>query len=81
MPIKIYKPTTAARRNSSVNAYAEITKTEPEKSLITPAEEDGRAQSHGLDHLPAYRRGQQAVLPQDRLQAEEGRHQGDGGGH
>ncbi len=34
MPIKIYKPTTAARRNSSVNAYAEITKTKPEKSLL-----------------------------------------------
>ncbi len=34
MAIKIYKPTTAARRNSSVNAYAEITKTKPEKSLL-----------------------------------------------
>lgn len=34
MPIKIYKPTTAARRNSSVNAYAEITKSKPEKSLL-----------------------------------------------
>src|SRR5215471_17639810 len=41
MPIKQYKPTTAARRNSSVNAYAEITKTEPEKSLIERRKKTG----------------------------------------
>ena len=41
MPIKIYKPTTAGRRNSSVNAYAEITKTEPEKSLIERRKKTG----------------------------------------
>src|ERR1035437_2690737 len=41
MPIKIYKPTTAARRNSSVNAFAEITKTEPEKSLIERRKKTG----------------------------------------
>src|SRR3954467_12998490 len=41
MPIKVYKPTTAARRNSSVNAYAEITKTEPEKSLIERRKKTG----------------------------------------
>ena len=34
MPIKIYKPTSPGRRVSSVDAFAEITKTEPEKSLI-----------------------------------------------
>jgi large subunit ribosomal protein L2 len=34
MPIKIYKPTSAGRRNSSVDAFDDITKTEPEKSLI-----------------------------------------------
>jgi large subunit ribosomal protein L2 len=34
MPIKVYKPTTAARRNSSVNAYAELTTDKPEKSLL-----------------------------------------------
>ena len=35
MPIKIYKPTSAGRRVSSVDAFSDITKTTPEKSLIT----------------------------------------------
>ncbi|MBI5221418.1 MAG: 50S ribosomal protein L2, partial [Candidatus Magasanikbacteria bacterium] len=35
MPIKIYKPTTPGRRKSSVDAFADITKFEPEKALIT----------------------------------------------
>ena len=34
MPIKIYKPTSAGRRNSSVLSSADITKSKPEKSLI-----------------------------------------------
>jgi large subunit ribosomal protein L2 len=34
MPIKIYKPVTKGRRISSVDAFTDITKTEPEKSLI-----------------------------------------------
>ena len=34
MPIKTYKPTSAGRRFSSVNAYAELTTNKPEKSLI-----------------------------------------------
>lgn len=34
MPIKIYKPTTPARRKSSVQDFSDITKTEPEKSLV-----------------------------------------------
>jgi len=34
MPIKVYKPTSAGRRHSSVDAFADITKNEPEKSLV-----------------------------------------------
>lgn len=34
MPIRIYKPTSAGRRNASVNAHAEVTKSKPEKSLV-----------------------------------------------
>lgn len=33
MPIKVYKPTTPGRRKSSVNAFAELTRSKPEKSL------------------------------------------------
>src|SRR5207237_4247668 len=41
MTIKVYKPTTAGRRNSSVNAYTEITKDKPEKSLIERRKKTG----------------------------------------
>jgi len=34
MPIKVYKPTSNGRRVSSVDAFSDITKKEPEKSLI-----------------------------------------------
>lgn len=34
MPIKVYKPTSPGRRRSSVGIFADITKHEPEKSLI-----------------------------------------------
>ena len=34
MPVKIYKPTSPGRRQSSVNSFADITKFRPEKSLI-----------------------------------------------
>lgn len=36
MPIRIYKPTSAGRRNASVNTNAEVTKKSPEKSLLAP---------------------------------------------
>lgn len=34
MPIKVYKPTTDGRRKSSVDAFLDVTKFEPEKSLV-----------------------------------------------
>ncbi len=34
MPIRIYKPTSPGRRNSSVDTFTDITKSHPEKSLI-----------------------------------------------
>jgi large subunit ribosomal protein L2 len=34
MPIKVYKPTSPGRRNSSVDSFSDITKFSPEKSLI-----------------------------------------------
>jgi len=41
MGIRIYKPTTPGRRNASVNDYAEITKTKPEKSLVKRIKKSG----------------------------------------
>jgi large subunit ribosomal protein L2 len=36
MPIETYKPTSPGRRGMSVSTFEEITKTEPEKSLLAP---------------------------------------------
>jgi len=41
MGIRIYKPTSAGRRNSSVNDYAELTTTRPEKSLCKRIRKNG----------------------------------------
>ncbi len=39
MPIKTYRPTTSARRKSSVQDFSDITKTKPEKALIISKKE------------------------------------------
>lgn len=36
MAIRIYKPTSAGRRNASVNLHSEVTKTTPERTLLAP---------------------------------------------
>ena len=41
MGIRIYRPTSAGRRNSSVNDYAELTTTKPEKSLCKRIKKSG----------------------------------------
>lgn len=48
MPIRIYKPTSAGRRNASVNAHAEVTKFEPEKSLLQPRPKKGGRNNQGI---------------------------------
>lgn len=47
MPIRIYKPTTNARRDSSVNIHAEVTKKKPEKSLLRPLKKTGGRNAQG----------------------------------
>jgi large subunit ribosomal protein L2 len=41
MPIRIYKKTSAGRRNASVNMHVEVTKKRPEKSLLAPKVKTG----------------------------------------
>lgn len=41
MPIRIYRPTSAGRRNASVNTHSEVTKKGPEKSLVRPLVKTG----------------------------------------
>ena len=48
MGIRIYKPTSAGRRNSSVNDYSELTATKPEKSLCKRIKKNGGRNHHGV---------------------------------
>ena len=47
MPIRVYKPTSAGRRNASVNTHAEVTRTGPEKSLVRPLTKNGGRNNQG----------------------------------
>lgn len=47
MAIRVYKRTSAGRRNASVNLYSEVTKTSPEKSLCKPLNKKGGRNHHG----------------------------------
>ncbi len=48
MGIKIYKPTSAGRRNSSVNDFAELTTDRPEKSLCFRIKKSGGRNHSGM---------------------------------
>ena len=48
MPIRIYRPTSAGRRNASVNLHSEVTKSRPEKSLTRPLPKKGGRNHHGV---------------------------------
>jgi large subunit ribosomal protein L2 len=47
MGIKVYKRTSAGRRNSSVNVRADVTAEKPEKSLLRPLKKTGGRNFHG----------------------------------
>jgi large subunit ribosomal protein L2 len=47
MPIRRYKPTSAGRRFMSVSTFEEVTKSEPEKSLLAPLPKKGGRNAHG----------------------------------
>jgi len=48
MAIRVYKKTSAGRRNASVNTYSEVTKTSPEKSLLRAKKKSGGRNNHGV---------------------------------
>jgi large subunit ribosomal protein L2 len=48
MGIRVYKPTSPGRRNSSVNDYAELTTDKPEKSLCKRIKKNGGRNHHGV---------------------------------
>ena len=45
MAIRVYKPTTAGRRNASVSDFSELTRTTPEKSLVRKLSKTGGRRS------------------------------------
>lgn len=47
MSIKVYKPTTNARRNMSVTDYSELSKVAPERSLLVPLNKKAGRNSYG----------------------------------
>ncbi len=47
MAVKKYSPTSPARRFMTVSSFEEITKTEPEKSLLAPLKKKGGRNSYG----------------------------------
>lgn len=47
MAIKKYRPTSPAKRQMTVSDFAEITKVEPEKSLLAPLSKTGGRNAHG----------------------------------
>jgi large subunit ribosomal protein L2 len=47
MPIRKYKPTSAGRRFMTVSTFEEVTKTEPEKSLVDPLTKKGGRNNQG----------------------------------
>lgn len=55
MGIRIHKPTSAGRRNSSVSDFAEITRDVPERTLVEPIVKTGGRNAHG--HITSRRRG------------------------
>jgi len=48
MAIKVYKRTSAGRRNSSVNTRDDVTSTKPEKSLLVPLRKTGGRNHRGI---------------------------------
>jgi large subunit ribosomal protein L2 len=48
MGVRVYKPTSAGRRNSSVNDYAELTTNRPEKSLCRRIKKHGGRNHRGV---------------------------------
>lgn len=48
MALRVYKPTSAGRRKSSVNTHAEVTATKPTKSLLKPLRSTGGRNNQGV---------------------------------
>lgn len=71
MAIRVYKPTSPARRFMSVNAYEEITTTKPEKSLLEYKKKNAGRNKQGKITVRHQGGGNKNQVPCDRLQAQQ----------
>ena len=79
MGVQKYKPTSAARRLTTVSDFSDITRDHPEKSLTEAMKRSGGRNVHGHITRAAPGRRPQAPLPGHRLQApRQGRRPGQG---
>lgn len=62
MPIRSYKPTSPGRRQMTVLTYEEITRTEPERSLLAPLRKKGGRNNQGPPDCSASGRRSQKTL-------------------
>ena len=78
MAIRKPKPTSPGRRFATYADFAEITKTEPEKSLIEGLKKSGGRNARGRKTSRHRGGGAKRLYRKDRLQAPQGRHPGQG---
>ena len=81
MGIRKYKPTTATLRYKTGYTFEEITKTKPERGLIEHITRKAGKNNQGRVTLRYRGGGHKRLYRQDRLQAGEARHPGQGGQH
>jgi large subunit ribosomal protein L2 len=72
MPIKKFKPMTPGTRFRSVTSFDEITRSEPEKSLLEPLSKSGGRNHHG--HITSRRRGGGAKRQYRRIDFKRDKH-------
>jgi large subunit ribosomal protein L2 len=72
MPIRVYKRTSAGRRNASVNMFTEVTKKSPEKSLLVPKIRTSGRNHHGV--ITVRSRGGGAKKRYRKIDFKRGRH-------
>jgi large subunit ribosomal protein L2 len=72
MPTKKFKPVTPGTRFRSVTAFDEVTRTEPEKSLLEPMKKSGGRNHHG--HITSRRRGGGAKRQYRRIDFRRDKH-------
>jgi large subunit ribosomal protein L2 len=72
MPIKKFKPMTPGTRFRSVTVFDEITRSEPQKSLLEPIKKTGGRNHHG--HITSRRRGGGAKRQYRRIDFRRDKH-------